>query len=212
VEGRTVIWLQTWQPAIGSFLGLVTIFIAASVGFRFNRKRDEYLRQEEMRSIAAALYAEVITLRIHASKMANFVAKRFLNHGLGRRDEKFDSFFFEMIPMPPAPIYAGLSSQIGKLPAEVLLGIVQFHAAYEDARYWLPRLEENADRGFSYSVLSVLRPALKAVEGVQATLEAIETLANISPQADAPDLNSAKEVAAWEEEMWAKSREQEQPS
>jgi len=201
--------LQPWQTAVGSFLGLVAIFIAASLGFRSNRKRDEYLRQLEVRSIATALYAEIVMLRTYTAKMANLVARRYEDHGLGRhRDEPFDAHFFEMVPMPGAPIYAGLSPQIGKLPADLLLGVVQFHASYEEARYWLPRLEEKEDRGFSYGVLWVLHPALKAVEGIQPTLAAIESLAAISPPAEVPDLERAKSVASWEEEQWAEIREQ----
>jgi hypothetical protein len=201
--------LQSLQPAIGSFLGLVAIFIAALVGFRFNRRRDAYLRRDEVRSIATALYAEIVMLRTYAAKMANLVAARYEDHGLGRRrEEPFDAHFFEMVPMPGAPIYAGLSSQIGKLPANLLLGIVQFHASYEEARYWLPRLEEKEDRGFSYGALYVLHPALKAVEGIQPTLESIEALASISPPAELPELKRAKNVASWEEEQWAEIREQ----
>jgi hypothetical protein len=179
------------------------------VGFRFNLRRDKYLRQEEVRSIATALYAEILMLRTYAAKMANHVAARYEDHGLGRRrGEPFDIHFFEMVPMPAAPIYAGLSSQIGKLPANLLLGIVQFHSHYEDARYWLPRLEEKEGRGFSYGVLYVLEPALRAVEGIQQTLEGIEALARISPPAAVPELKRAKSVASWEEEQWAEIRAQ----
>lgn len=200
--------IQPWQSALGSLLGIFAIFIAASVGFQSNRKRDRYLRQEEINSVATALYAEIIVLRTYAAKMANLVAARYEDHGLGRRaGEPFDSHFFEMVPMPAAPIYSGLHSEIGKLPAPLLLGIVQFHAAYDEARYWLPRLEEDEDRGFSYGVLWVLSPALRAVEGIQSTLQSIELLAGISPSADMPDLKRAKSVASWEEEQWAEIRE-----
>lgn len=201
--------IQSWQPAIGSFLGLLAIFVAALVGFRFNRRRDQYLRDEEVRSIATALYAEIVVLRTYAAKMANRVAAQYEKHGFGSfGGEPFDAYFFEMVPMPGAPIYAALSSQIGKLPASLLLGIVQFHAFYEEARYWLPRLEETEDRGFSYGVLWVLHPALNAVEGIQATLDAIERLAGISPSAELPDLAPAKYVTDFEDERWAEIREQ----
>jgi len=197
-----------WQPVIGYLLGIVTVLVAAFVGFRLNRARDEHLRLQEVKSIAAALYAEIITLRLHAAKMANVVSKRFVQQGMGRRDSAFDEHLFEMVPMPPAPIYEGLSSQIGKLPADLLLGIVQFYSAYEDARYWLPRLEEKEERPFSYSVLSVLGPALDAVEGIQGTLNSIEALVGISPNSELPDLKHAKDVADWEEERWAEIRDE----
>lgn len=185
--------VEYWQPAVTSILGLVAIFIAALLGFRFNRKRDEYLRNEEVRSIATALYAEIVVLRTYAAKMANRVARKYENQSFGRPDEEaFDSYFFEQVPMPEARIYAELSSQIGKLPAEILLGLVQFHSSYEEARYWLPRLEEKEDRGFSYGVLSVLHPALNAVENVDASLRLIEKLAGIYTPAKRPDLKSAK--------------------
>jgi hypothetical protein len=195
-----MIELQTWQPAIGSFVGFITIFVAAFVGFRFNARRDERLRQQEVNSIATAIYAEVVMLRKYAAKMANLVAGRYERQG------PFDPYFFEGVPMPAAPIYAALSSDVGKLPAGILLGVVQFHSAYEDARYWLPRLEDDEARGFSYSVLSVLHPALTAVEGIQPTLEAIEALVDISPPAEKPDIARAKKIADWEEETWAEIR------
>lgn len=201
--------LQPWQSAIGSFVGLVAIFIAAIVGFRLNRRRDEYLRQQEVRSIATALYAEIAVLQSCAARMANLVAARYERHGFGSYDgEPFDAHFFEMVPMPEAPIYAGLSPQIGKLPANVLLGIVEFHASYQEARYWLPLLEEKEERGFSYGVLHVLHPALRAVEGVESTLNEIEALAGISPKSPLPEMTRAKSVAELEEQRWEEVRGQ----
>jgi hypothetical protein len=200
---------QQWQPAIGYLLGIVTVLIAGFVSFRFSRQRDEYLRQNEINSIASALYAEVITLRVYAAKMANLVAKRYEENGLGKhRGESFDVHFLEMVPMPAAPVYGGLAAQIGKLPATILLGVVQFHAAYEEARYWLPRLQEKEERGFSYSILWVLEPALRAVEGIQPTLETIEALVGISPPIGLPELKQAKGTAEWEREQWAEIRDQ----
>ena len=200
---------QTWQPVIGYLAGIVTVLIAATIGFRLNRRRDEYLRSQDIKSIAAALYAEIVTLRVHAAKMANLVAARYEDHGVGRfRGEPFDSHFFEMVPMPTAPIYSGLLAQIGKLPAEVLLGIVQFHAAYEDARYWLPRLEEKDDRPYQYGVLYVLRPAMNAIVRIQPTLNTIEGLVGVSRPIEMPDLKRAKMVTDWEEEQWAEIREE----
>ncbi|GAA4749938.1 hypothetical protein GCM10023264_15500 [Sphingomonas daechungensis] len=200
--------LQNWQPAIGSFLALIAIFIAASVGFWFNRKRDADLRKDEAKSIAAALYAEAVTLQRVTARMANLVARRHQGKGLGRRRDGFDAHFFELVPMPPASIFAGLSAQIGKLPASILLGMAEFHSTYEEARYWLPRLEDKEERGFSYSVLAVLRPALTAVEGVQSTLAEIEAFAGISPASKLPDLREAKDVFQWEEEWWTEARQQ----
>ena len=167
------------------------------------------LRQQEVKSIAAALYAEIITLRTQAAQMAKFVAKRYEDHGLGRyRGEPFDAHFFETVPMPAPSIYPALAAQIGKLPAEILLGIVQFYSAYEESRYWLPMLEDKEDRATSYSVLWVLHPALNAIEGVQSTLRKIETLAVITPAAEVPDVKRAKTVINWEEEQWSEIREQ----
>lgn len=194
--------LQTWQPAIGSFLGLLAIFVAAAVGFRLNLKRDEHLRQQEVKSIAAALYAEVLTLQRQTARMANLVAKRYMDAGLGHRRGEFDRDFFELVPMPSAPVFGSLMGQIGKLPSGILLEIMNFHASYEEARYWLPRLEELPDRGFSYSVLSVLRPALRAIEGLQPALKQIEDLADISPAAVLPDIKAAKDAFEWEEDLW----------
>lgn len=195
--------IKEWQSAIGSFLGLVAIFLAATLAYRSNRRRDEYLRLQEIKSIAAALYAEIVGLRLSVARVANMVARRYADHGIGRvRGKAFDKHFFENAPLPPAPIYAGLSAQIGKLPANILLGIVQFQSAYESARYWLPKLQDDDERPYDYSVLHVLNPALKAVTDVQATLREIEQLAGIPLPADMPDIKAAKDIAEFENERF----------
>lgn len=201
--------LQYWQPAIVSIFGVFTVVVAAVVAFWLNIRRDRMLRTQEARAVAAAMYSEILNLRNYASKMAVRVATRYEDHGFGRhRGEAFDIHFLEQVPMPETMIYKSLGPDLGKLPPDILLGIVQFYAAYEEAKYWLPRLQEDSARGFSYGVLWVLKPALRAIEGVQPTLGAVESYAEISPPSALPEVSKARDVADWEEEQWAEIRTQ----
>jgi hypothetical protein len=67
--------LKTWQTGIGALLGFVALIVAALWNFHLNRRRDDHLRKEEMRSVAAALYGEIVLLRIEVALLSKIVAK-----------------------------------------------------------------------------------------------------------------------------------------
>ena len=54
---------KTWQTAIGSIFGFGALMVAALWNFHLNRRRDTALRREEIHSVAAAIYGEILLLR-----------------------------------------------------------------------------------------------------------------------------------------------------
>jgi hypothetical protein len=66
--------LKGWQGGIGSLLGFLALIVGALWNFRLNRRRDAALRAEEVVSVAAALYGEIVLLRIEAAGLARAVA------------------------------------------------------------------------------------------------------------------------------------------
>jgi hypothetical protein len=184
--------LKGWQTGIGSLAGFVALMTAALFNARLNRKRDERLRSEEVITVASALYGEIVILRQAVARMANAVGSRYMDHGLGTfRGEPFDQHFVEGIALPPLRLYPSLSEKVGILPSDVALEIVRFYARVEEAQTWLPRLREDAERPFTYSVSYVLDPAIDAVQGVLPALRAIERFARIGEPAGTPNIEHA---------------------
>jgi hypothetical protein len=199
--------LKSWQTVIGSVLGFSALIVAALWNFRLNRRRDDLIRNEEIIAIASALYGEIVMLRGDVAKMANGVAKRYEDNGLGRfrGEEPFDAHFREAFPLRDPLLYPALAAKVGMLPANLLLPIVQFYSAYTEASLWFPRLEDVPERGFSYGVLWVLHPAREAVVNVAPCLREIERLARIDPSIE-PDFEIAGRVIESEEEEWEEIR------
>jgi hypothetical protein len=182
--------LKGWQGAIGSVLGFVALIAAALFNFRLNRKRDERLRNEEIVSIACALYGEIVILRQSVARMANAVGYRYIRHGF-HGDQPIDKHFVEQFAIPKPKLYLALASKVGMLQSQLTLEVVQFYARLEEAETWLPRLQEDNERPYSYGVKYVLDPAIDAVIGVTPALRIIENMAGIMDEAGMPDLKKA---------------------
>lgn len=182
--------LKGWQGAIGSVLGFVALIAAALFNFRLNRKRDERLRNEEIVSIACALYGEIVILRQSVARMANAVGYRYIRHGF-HGDQPIDKHFIEQFAIPKPKLYLALASKVGMLQSQLTLEVVQFYARLEEAETWLPRLQEDDERPYSYGVKYVLDPAIDAVIGVTPALRIIENMAGIMDEAGLPDLKKA---------------------
>ena len=160
-----------------------------------------------MLAVASALYSEIVMLRQFVAKMAASVAKRHNDHGLGRfRGEPFTKHFFEMVPLPEPLLYKELADKIGTLPSDILLSVVNFYSSYSESKLWLPRLENDEERGFDYGVLWVLEPAIAAIDNIGPTLRKIEEMAAIIDCTSDPDTKLAKSVVEWEKEQWEQHR------
>ena len=96
-----------------------------------------------------------------------------------------------------------IHKRIGLLSPDLVVSITKFHADFQGVRVWLPQLVENKERGYSYSVSYLLRPALDAVKDVIPALRAIERLASIETPAETPDLGDAETALDMEEAMHA---------
>ena len=187
--------LKGWQSGLGALLGFGAIIVGALFNAHLNRKRDTRLRLDEAIAVASALYGEIIILRKAVAQLANAVAHRYVENGMGRlREEPFDRHFIEQFALPPLTLYSSLAAKVGLLPNQIALGIVRFYARVEEVRIWLPRLQTNGDRPFTYGVNYVLNPAIDAVTGVASTLELIKDFAQIAEPVDTPKIKDAVEA------------------
>lgn len=187
--------LKGWQSGIGALFGLVVIIVGAMYNARLNRKRDALLRSQEAIAVASALYGEIVIIRQAVARMANAVGRRFIDHGVGaRRDEPFDRDFIEDITLPPLRLYPLLAEKVGILPSNIALEIVRFYARVEETQRWLPKLQEDEKRSYTYSTTYVLDPAIDAVTKVLPALTAIEDLAGIAERIGTPNIATAMEA------------------
>ncbi|TIL28375.1 hypothetical protein [Mesorhizobium sp.] len=197
-------WLSELQGAqaslLGSFagflFGICALVVGALVNFRLNRRRDALLRGEEADSVAAALYGEIVLIRKELARTANIVAKTEMRGGT------FDKHFLELTRLQEPLLYKALANKLGLLAPEVVLAITDFHGNVELARGWLPQLVESDDRKFSYSPLTVLEPAIKAIDGVKPTLDHIAKTMRIGPPEDDFDLSNPYAIAENEREKF----------
>lgn len=198
--------LKGWQTGIGSLLGFVALMVGALWNFKLNRRRDARLREEEALSVAAALYGEIVLLRKEVARLARVVANGYMDVGV-QRDPiiKFDSHFVEAYTLPEPLLYKSLGPKLGLLSPDLILAITEFHKNFQEVRTWLPRLIENSDRKYNYSVLSVLVPARNAVKHIQPALEKIERMASVLKPAEDLDLGRADDLIEMEEEGWKTS-------
>ena len=182
--------LKGWQGAIGSVMGFVALILGALFNYHLNRKRDERLRREEIISIASALYGEIIILRRSVARMANAVGARYIRYG-HLDDEAIDRHFIEQFALPTPELYPALASKVGMLQSQLAFEVVLFYSRVKEAETWLPRLQDDEDRPYSYGVKYVLDPAIDAVIGVTPALRIIESMAGIAEEAGMPDLKRA---------------------
>ena len=192
--------LKGWQSGIGAIIGFGGLVGGALFNAHLNRKRDERLRDDEAKAVASALYGEIALQRRSIARMANAVAHRYVNHGVGkhRGDEPFDRHLLEQIALPALRLYPALAAKIGLLPAQLALEVVRFYARAEEAQTWLHRLPSDPDRPFTYSVNYVLDPALEAVTGVLPALRLMEGIAGIPTEEESPDIKFALSVQEME--------------
>jgi hypothetical protein len=195
--------LKGWQTAIGSVLGFIALVAGALFNFYLNRRRDASLRKDEARSIAAALYGEILLLRREAALFAIAVANVYRHVGTSPRPiMKFDHHFIEAHPLSEPLLYRALADKIGLLDADLIISVTQFHQHFQEMRLRLPLLVEKEDRGYTYSPGSVLAPARDAVVKVVPALRKIEKMASIcTPAEEALDMGHALDVIEEEDEL-----------
>jgi hypothetical protein len=195
--------LKSWQTGIGALLGFIALGAGALINYHLARRRDKHVRNEEVISIALALYGEIVLLRMSMARLANYVAAKYMRSGYAQREGDFDQYFREMVEFPQPTMFPALASRLGMLPPAIALEIGKFYARVEEVRAWLPRMQEDPDRKYSYSILHLLDPALDAVRFVVPTLEEIEKLAGIDAASLGLDIRDAITASDIEHELQA---------
>ena len=190
--------------AITFVFGLVAATFGALLNSYLGRKRDDRLRELEAKSVAAALYGEVLSIRNNIADTANMVGIAYFQSGLrAKPDWKFDERLVERVSFEDPKLYYALAPKIGLLPPQVILQLAEFHASYQAVRQWFPRLIERKERGFTYGVNYLLKPAKRAVLDVRPALEYIERWLEIKTPAGDPNMKEALQASEHEEESWA---------
>jgi hypothetical protein len=192
-------------------LNAVIAGIQFRLNYSLNRRRDQRFRDEEIAAIGCALYGEILLLQQSAARLAQFVGSRYLKRGFLDEGEQFDKYFREMVEIPPYQVYGALVARIGILPAATALEITKFYARIEEVQTWLPRLQDDPNRKYSYSVASVLRPALDAVKGIVPTLRELETLNEIPHASLGVKIGDAETAMEMEEDFWTSKKEVTEP-
>ena len=201
---ETWAFLTSQNPATTFLFGLVALIIGALFNSYLNRRRDDWQRRQEAKAVAAALYGEILPLRRELAQLARIVAKTYFDEGLGRRSSlKFDYTLLERNTLTDPHLYRSLASKLGLLEPDLVLEITEFHAKYQSVRDWLPKLVQDENRPFSYSVLSFLNPAKDAVLGINPALRRIEKLLKIKQPAGDPDVKDMLSAIDMEEQNWA---------
>ena len=191
--------LKGWQTGIGALLGFIALGAGALINYQLGRRRDKLLRNEEIASIALALYGEIVLLRESAARLARYVGARYLRNGMSQSEGDFDKYFREMVEIPEPRMFPALAPKIGMLPPNVALEIGKFYSRIDEVSAWLPRIQDDPERRYSYSVLHVLEPAVNAVRFVRPALQEIEKLTGIEPAALELDIEDA--MRAWDLEQ-----------
>ena len=118
---------------------------------------------------------------------------------MSQSEADFDKYFRETVEIPEPRMFPALAPKIGMLPPNVALEIGKFYSRIDEVSAWLPRIQDDPERKYSYSVLHVLEPAVNAVRFVQPALQEIEKLTGIEPAA--LELDIADAMRAWDLEQ-----------
>jgi hypothetical protein len=178
---------KQWQTGIGALFGFLALMGAALFNFYLNRRRDARLRQEEMVSVAAALYGEILLLRNELALLSRVLAR----FGIDNRDLS-ESDMLHYSPSVPL-LYPPLADKLGLLPSDLLLGITQFYANVEGARRGLESYYRKQTEGIQFAASVVLEDGVAGVHDVKPVLLRIQQLASI-PEAKDPDTGMAEAI------------------
>jgi len=191
--------LKSWQQSLASLLGFGALMVAALFNYHLNRRRDQRLREEEANAVAAALYGEILLIRIEVARAIRALALSHRRRELEGKEGSIDEHFLEAFPLPEPLLYKSLAAKIGMLSPDLILAITEFHSNYQEVRSSIPLLLHKEDRGFSYTPLAVLRPARDAVMKIRPALRRIENLVPVASPAADPNLSEVEDLIDVEE-------------
>ena len=178
--------LKAWQAGLGAIIGFAALAGAAWYNFHLNRKRDRQLREAEARSVAAAIYSEIIPLRDEMAKLAKVVAHHDKSHG---GLQEFPGFRPDVYRLNEPVVFPRLAEKFGTLEPDLAVGISRFYANLDVARKSLDVLISPQKKP-RYSSTIFLRPAVAGVEEVQPALRKMERMLHL-PERGEPDTGHA---------------------
>ena len=184
--------LKTWQTGLGALIGLVSLAFVAWYNFCLNRRRDRELREAETRSVAAAIYSEIILLRGQLALLARIVAN------VDQSDREFVDFRADVYRPSDPVIFPRLAGKLGHLDTDLVVGITKFFSDLEEATRSLEVLT-TPHEGSRFSCTIVLRPAVSGVQEVMPILEKMQNMLGTT-NIEEPDIGMAEIVIElWEE-------------
>jgi hypothetical protein len=193
--------MKGWQSGIGALFGFVALIVGALWNFRLNRRRDAALRTEEAISVAAALYGEIVLLRMEVAALARAVSRVAVSIGTQRNPIiKFDKHFMDAHVVSEAILYKALAAKLGLLPAQLIIAITEFHNNIQQVRNALPLLIDDPTRGYVYGASNVLVPARDAVLDIVPAMRIIEQMAKMPERETAIDLGHTEGIIAQDQE------------
>lgn len=190
--------LKGWQPLMGAVLGFVTLTLGALYNYHLGRKRDDHIRQQEALTVALALYSEIDLLSRDVAALANGVGGWFLRH---QYSAAVPASYRGLYHLREPALYRALAPKLGLLTPATLLPITRFYSNYEEASRYFPKLLSDHGDTESYGPEWVLRPAIDALDGVQAALRLIEEIGDVSPSAPPPAIDRARKALVLYEDM-----------
>ena len=182
--------LKIWQTGLGALIGLVSLAFVAWYNFYLNRRRDRELREAEARSVAAAIYSEIILLRGQLALLAKIVAK------FDQSDGRFVEFRADVYRPSEPVIFPRLAGKLGQLDPDLVVGISKFFSNLEEASRGLDVLTTPVE-GPKYACTIVLQPAISGVHDIRPVLEKIQNMFGMT-DIEEPDIGMAEDViASW---------------
>lgn len=146
--------VQSMSPQMAAFLGyfagiiaaLAVVYIAAFINAHFKRKRDEQLREDEMRAIAGALSAEL-----------GAVQQTLRNLGEKWRNQK-DPAPIRTNLAPLINVFPQLGTKLSLFPKEVMAATVKAYALIGDYESMLFLHEVTPEPGLSRGKGTLVSP------------------------------------------------------
>ena len=185
---------KTWQTGLGALIGVGSLAFVAWYNFHLNRKRDRDLREAEAQSVAAAIYSEILLLRGQLALLARIVANVY------NRNQEFVELRADVYRPSKPVIFSSLSSKLGQLDPDLVVGISKFFSDLEEATRGLDVITTSR-KGPRFSCLIVLRPSVSGVLEVRPVLTKMQHMLGM-PDEEEPDIGCAEQVIELEEEMF----------
>lgn len=125
MEGPLVEDVQAWQvflgPYYGALFGLLTILAGALYNAELNRRRDDWLHEHDVRSLAAALRAEMLASGEHLELVGEHIRNIIELRKNGKKGSAARSPMieqFERLWIPRFPVFHANLARLGILGAD----------------------------------------------------------------------------------------------